>query len=76
MDTKKTTITGTVRVKYGEKLLCLVLKIINLPLKSRKESIFVSNKKVSYFDRFDSTSFYSSSSTWPDNGYCARFNYS
>jgi hypothetical protein len=33
------------------------------------ESIFVSNKKLSYFDRFDSTSFYASSSTWPDNGY-------
>jgi hypothetical protein len=31
---EKTTITGTVCVKYGEKLVCLVLKIIYLPLKS------------------------------------------
>ena len=59
----KTTITGTVCVKYVEKLVYLVLKIIYSPLKSWKESVFVSTKKLSYFDRFDSISFSASAST-------------
>ena len=53
----KTTITGTVRVKYGEKLVYLVLKIIYLPLKSWKERVIVSKEKLSCFDHFNSTSF-------------------
>jgi hypothetical protein len=36
----KTTITGTVCVKYVEKWVYLVLKIIYSPLKSWKESVF------------------------------------
>jgi hypothetical protein len=44
----KTTFTGIVRVKYGEKLIYLVLKIIYLSLKSWKESVIVSKKKLLY----------------------------